>query len=416
MSSSSWPGIANIRICSPGLEIPLACRRQRSRIGSIDLIDLGAGRLATSAAKPLSMRRVAHEALVQRLTGMAVGTRLPPLQALARELGIGRISVLEAMRDLAGEGVVVARPRLGTFVARSPAGHAAPVGAALFDRRGNPASQPLAGKRIALVGEAQGEGMVEAMMRAAEQTLRAAGGHPFKRPHVDADPLTPFDLGIVFNPLRVRGMLISCPAPVVVASTSWHESFMPEGRYDMVGVDQQGGARLAGARLAQSRFKSACFIGVRRPRRSESWDEVSQLRLKGLEEGFGRAIPAEFRLNCEGYSLVAGGRGFRRYMELPRRPVAVFAASDEIAMGFLASAEAHDMKPLRDFSLIGFDGQSIGRQPPGPELTSVAVPAAAMGQTAGELAMQRLLQPDRPRQVTYLSCELYRGGTVARAL
>src|SRR5688500_8792818 len=45
------------------------------------------------------------------------GTRLPPSRDLARELGIGRISVVSAYNELQVRGLVSAHPGRGTFVA-----------------------------------------------------------------------------------------------------------------------------------------------------------------------------------------------------------------------------------------------------------------------------------------------------------
>jgi len=51
-----------------------------------------------------------------------VGHRLPNEAELARELGVGRSSVREAVRLLARDGLLDVRHGVGTFVARTPAG------------------------------------------------------------------------------------------------------------------------------------------------------------------------------------------------------------------------------------------------------------------------------------------------------
>ena len=63
-------------------------------------------------------------ALRSALTGgrWDVGRRLPNEAELARELGVGRSSVREAVRLLARDGLLDVRHGVGTFVARTPAG------------------------------------------------------------------------------------------------------------------------------------------------------------------------------------------------------------------------------------------------------------------------------------------------------
>jgi hypothetical protein len=360
--------------------------------------------------KPPSMRMVAREAMLARLADLAVGTRLPPLKTLAQELGIGRITLLAVIRELAGEGLVVSRPKLGTFVARrtKPSGSRGVSSAPAVML----SAAPLAGKRVGLVIDQHGQPMLLAMLRAAERELAGSGAHLVERSLESREPLV-FDLCLVFNPALMAIESLPYRGPIVVVSTSWHESFVPKSRWDVVGVDQQGGARLVGEQFARAGFRSACFIGVRR--KDGVWHPASVLRLRGLQEGLGASVAPMHQLNAEGYSFVAGGRGFRRYLELPRRPKAVFAASDEIAMGFLAAAEAQGLRVRRDFHLVGFDGQNMRHEELGPPLSTVAVPAEAMGRLAAEIATQRLLQPQRPAQTTYLRCSWHRGGTLGKA-
>ncbi len=69
------------------------------------------------------------------------GDRLPPTRDLARELGVGRVSVVNAYAELQEEGRIAAHPGRGTFVTgtRSAAGGMPPAwslpGAATFSMR-----------------------------------------------------------------------------------------------------------------------------------------------------------------------------------------------------------------------------------------------------------------------------------------
>lgn len=52
-------------------------------------------------------------------SGLAAGDRLPPERDLAAQLGVGRSSIREAMRQWEALGVVRRRPGAGTFLARA---------------------------------------------------------------------------------------------------------------------------------------------------------------------------------------------------------------------------------------------------------------------------------------------------------
>lgn len=367
--------------------------------------------------KPPRMRTVARQAMIAHLEKVPVGSRLPPLDELARELGVGRCNLQEAMRELAREGVVVSRPKLGTFVARSPAGVVARKGRRL--EMHSPSVPVLTGKRVVLITGDYTEPLQMAMVRGAREVLGGAGAQLSEVSTdflPDSDIATDkVDLRIVLNPPLLYAPSLAGDTPVVVASTAWHESFMERMPGDMIGVDQFGGAAMAGELLRREGFTEACFLGVRDRNRPLVWEPISALRLAGFTAGFGAALSEANHVGGRGYSLNGGGSGFRRYMELAHRPKAIFAACDEMAVGFIIAAEAQGMLPGRDFHMIGFDGHRLGKQIHGGPLTTVAVPVEAMGRMAAEVAIQRLLNPKRPTQITYLTCELCRGGTVAPA-
>jgi DNA-binding LacI/PurR family transcriptional regulator len=130
----------------------------------------------------------------------------------------------------------------------------------------------------------------------------------------------------------------------------------------------------------------------------------------------GRPVEPEHRLFTVGYSIEGGASGFSRYMELTRRPRAVFLACDEMAVGFVVAAQAHGLVAGKDYHVVGFDGHRLGRTLRGGALTTVEVPFAAMGQLTAEVAMRRIVNPRRPIQATYLGCHLFRGATLAPTL
>ncbi|WP_328348178.1 FadR/GntR family transcriptional regulator [Micromonospora sp. NBC_00421] len=74
--------------------------------------------MSLGALRPSPLVEQATDHLREQITGgeWAVGTKLPGETALAKALGVGRSTVREALRALAGAGLVQARQGSGVFV------------------------------------------------------------------------------------------------------------------------------------------------------------------------------------------------------------------------------------------------------------------------------------------------------------
>jgi LacI family transcriptional regulator len=91
---------------------------------------------------------------------------------------------------------------------------------------------------------------------------------------------------------------------------------------------------------------------------------------------------------------VAGGRGAAdQLFNLSQPPTAIFAFSDQIAIGVLHAALAHGLKVPDDLSIVGFDDTSEAELVT-PALTTVRQPLAEMGRMAVSL-LTRLLENRR---------------------
>jgi LacI family transcriptional regulator len=74
-------------------------------------------------------------------------------------------------------------------------------------------------------------------------------------------------------------------------------------------------------------------------------------------------------------------------LALPDPPTAVFAASDSIALGVLASAQRHGLRVPDDLSVVGFDDTSAAVSS-APALTTVRQPVVEMGRVALRTVLQ----------------------------
>jgi len=96
--------------------------------------------------------------------------------------------------------------------------------------------------------------------------------------------------------------------------------------------------------------------------------EVTNLVFGGLPEESGRLG----RLISE-----VGGRAFDSLMDRPRPPTAIFAFSDELAIGVVARAQSRGLRVPDDVAVAGFDDSDIGAMIH-PSLTTIRPPLLAM--------------------------------------
>lgn len=98
------------------------------------------------------------------------------------------------------------------------------------------------------------------------------------------------------------------------------------------------------------------------------------------------------------FSLAAGCLAAQAWIALEDRPTAVFCASDQLAMGFIAELSRHDFKVPDDVSVMGFDDIDLAEQfiPP---LTSIRQDRLMIGETAAKMLMERILAPNEEHSV-----------------
>lgn len=345
--------------------------------------------------------------LLQRRIGRqwAAGKRLPPIKTLAGQLGCGQNNTHRAIKDLVAAGLLVSRPGRGTYVAQ---GLSTPT-----DDRAPVQPLPLVGKRVAVLNVWK---RPDQMHRdAMDQVLAVLQAQGVDAQVVDVryqDPLPSaraYDAVVRINPSEAP-VLVSEPGQAqMVIDTAAATPVLQPGHFDVVSFDSLHAGYLAGLHLAACGCRNVCFIGRGDPTQRCRYDVTSQLRLQGLEAGLGYELAADHLLRCRFYMSLDGARAVQDFLQLKPRPDGVCAASDELAVGFLHGAASHGLEPGRDFQLIGFDGQELGRTLPRGPLTTVAAPMDRMGRHAGELLVQRLLDPLRPPLRVVLSGELRQG-------
>lgn len=139
-------------------------------------------------------------------------------------------------------------------------------------------------------------------------------------------------------------------------------------------------------------------------------------RLAGYRDALAEAgLPHDPLLEEDGEFSVAGGvRAGHALLERSDRPTAVFAASDEMAMGVLRSARELGLRVPEDLSVIGVDDHELAEI---FDLTTVAQPVHEQGRVAALQVLAALGGGDhwKPEQVVLPTELVVRRTTAAPA-
>jgi DNA-binding LacI/PurR family transcriptional regulator/DNA-binding transcriptional regulator YhcF (GntR family) len=360
---------------------------------------------------PSTQQTIAEELLSRLGTQWHVGDRLPPVKELASMLGAGASNTYFAVRQLAQEGLLHCQQKRGTFVIglpTKPAGSSAQSGK-------HEAS--LAGKRIKIYQHAQLlDGFTQRTIRAFKEGFTGTSAQletcvmpdsPRQFQEDDSHAL------VLFNPSTDQQFNVRPGQHVLVVTIASQHLPRLGSTSDMVTVDEHQGSILAGQAFAGVAARDVCFIGRRVARGIHRLDAISAVRLHGFEAGLNQLIAPENIIIIHGYSPASGVKAFLAYSMLPHRPRYIFAASDDLAIGFIAAATAHGLKPVLDYQIIGFDGQDRGQKLDEGSLTTIKVPTTEMGSRAARLLIEKFQHPSSHTHRLLLGCSFKQGTTTA---
>ena len=103
-------------------------------------------------------------------------------------------------------------------------------------------------------------------------------------------------------------------------------------------------------------------------------------------EAAGTEIPVGY-VRSGDFDYQAGMAGGAVLLDLPERPTAVFAATDEVAAGVVEAARIRGLRVPEDLSVVGFDDTEIAGLL-SPPLTTVRQPLREMGRVAVRTALR----------------------------
>lgn len=176
------------------------------------------------------------------------------------------------------------------------------------------------------------------------------------------------------------GLLSGLKVPLVLVDRQWASL-----ECDTVSSDHRMGGYLATQHLIElGHRRIACITGPQHL-------APSRLRTAGWREALLAAGLDTEELAIGDFTSQGGHDVTMRLLQSAKRPQAIFACNDLMAIGALCAAHALGLSVPEDLSVVGFDDIELAAFM-SPPLTTVAQPKIRIGEVATELLFERLNQ------------------------
>lgn len=162
-------------------------------------------------------------------------------------------------------------------------------------------------------------------------------------------------------------------------------------------IDNVAGGTLAAQYLLDRGYREIGFIGDNKEFIRKYTVQTNVARLEGFRTQLaeaGVALPPEW-IQFGSYRLEDGYAMSQRLLDLPKRPRAIFAASDMLALGALKAARERGLVVPDQLAVIGFDNLDISDY---LGLTTITQSLDESGRVAVELLLSRLTDENRSTQ------------------
>ncbi|WP_109126266.1 LacI family DNA-binding transcriptional regulator [Dyella sp. C11] len=147
-------------------------------------------------------------------------------------------------------------------------------------------------------------------------------------------------------------------------------------RYPSINMDNVAGAQAMVKHLLDTGHASVAFIN------GPAGNYDAQQREKGYRAAMGQLAPkAKLNIVAGDFSEESGYRAGRELLAQAKRPRAVFAANDMMAVGCLYAFKEAGIRVPEDIAIAGFDDILIARYV-SPSLSTVSVSIADLGKSA----------------------------------
>ncbi len=249
------------------------------------------------------------------------------------------------------------------------------------------------------------------VLRGIDETLSAAGygliiGNLDNHREKDATFVEVARSGQVDGALLLCGRMLGGRAgtldgaglPVVAACET-----IPGAAFPQVEVDNHAAAETATRHLVENGHRRIAYLS------GPKGNVLDVARREGYRAALEAAgLPHDPAFEFAGdFTFRTGAEAARAILAMPadRRPTALFAANDEMAIGFLKTAQTAGLLIPRDFSVVGFDAIDYADYCT-PTLTTVRQPRREIGRTAGELLVRLMAGGEAKPETLRMSAEL----------
>ncbi|MEV7394659.1 LacI family DNA-binding transcriptional regulator [Streptomyces sp. NPDC091215] len=183
--------------------------------------------------------------------------------------------------------------------------------------------------------------------------------------------------------------------------------------YDTVADDDTAGAALVVRHLAELGHRRIAHIEHRETDPTRIEEMPNTQRAKGYRHAMhALGLADEIDVVSTSYTQQGGLQGARELLARPRRPTAVFAGADIVAMGVLDAFAEAGIRAPEDVSVAGYDNTSFAAFGP-ISLTSVDQGGHEMGRNAARLLLERIADRTKPSVQVRLSPTLVPRRTTA---
>jgi LacI family transcriptional regulator len=152
---------------------------------------------------------------------------------------------------------------------------------------------------------------------------------------------------------------------------------LPRTRVASIGSTNFAGGLAATQHLLSLGHRRVAYVG------GPSTAACNQARMHGYRaamEASGLPVPKGF-VRSGGFVFEDGLAGGAAVLDLAQRPTAVFAGSDEVALGVIEAARVRGLRVPENLSIVGFDDTQVASMA-SPPLTTVRQPLREMGRVA----------------------------------
>lgn len=257
------------------------------------------------------------------------------------------------------------------------------------------------------------DGLTEALGDTPYQVLLGPGGCNNEQAEVrvtEAMIDRGMDAMVLVAPISSRSRLehVARTVPTVVIGRHGHSP-----AYDTVSDDDLTGAALVVDHLVGLGHRRIAHIEHAESDPARLAEMPNAIRAEGYKQAMrAHGLGDEIDIVSTTYTQEGGYLGARQLLDRPRRPTAIFAGADIVAMGVLEALAETDLTVPGDLSIAGYDNTTLAALGP-VSLTSVDQAGRHIGAEAARLLLDRIDNRQRPSVQVKLSPTLIARRTTA---